>query len=137
VAYVGKASGRPNLVDRHLEHFIASIGCLYRIPAWARRSGLAWECFPQRPECASVLFSKERLLELVAEAFDYITSVDVYLAPFEGALLSILERNLIWTLKPFDNGSGTRTPPTTLMEIDHGEAAWIAQSNVSRVQLHR
>lgn len=128
ISYIGKAEGGPNLVQRQQEHFTDSIGCVNSIPAWARACGVPWACFFEKPEIASVLFSKPRLLDVVSEAFDYVTSFDVYLAPYEGVLLSTVEKNLIWDLKPLENSKGVKNAPDTRLVIRHSNARWLDAS---------
>lgn len=124
ISYVGKATGRPSLVGRNLQHFTAAIGCLYQIPEWARAGAKRWECRLGQPEVTAVLFTKPKLLALVAQAFDYVTGSRIYVTPF-GRDLEVVERNLIWDLRPLDNTSGTKSAPPSRVRLRHHDATWL------------
>lgn len=125
ISYIGKATGRPTIVQRQLQHFVSTVGGQNQIPEWARSCGTRWECALTSPQVIDILFDKTRMLELVGEAYDYILSFQIHIAlPPANADLHTLERNVIWELRPFDNTAGTKTPPSVRLPLRHHNAHW-------------
>lgn len=133
ISYVGKASGRPNLLQRQQDHYTNYIGGRYRIPGSYRSGKPDWEP-GQYPQNAEIILDYERFTELVGEAFQYVQHTTIYLAPLKDWAcedISVAEWNLLYDLKPTDTRRGTLSEPRQRIKIVHKNARWYT-SDVKR-----
>ncbi len=125
LAYIGKAGGSPNIIDRVQQHYHSYLGCFYDIPAYAGLDG-KWQAILDRPAVASTLFSEQRFVRLATAAFHYVNSFEFFVAPRDTDL-DVIERSLIWNLQPTDNTQGKKTPPAAPVSTVHKNAQWITR----------
>ena len=123
LAYIGKASGRPNIIARVKDHYHSYLGCAYDIPAYAGLDD-KWQAILDRPAVVSTLFSEQRFVRLATAAFHYVNSFEFFVAPRDTDL-DVIEHCLIWDLQPTDNTQGKKTPPAAPVSIVHHNAQWI------------
>ncbi len=129
ITYIGKASGRPDLIKRHLEHYRGYISGAYFIPAWALKSKTDWNVDPYNNEhVKSILFHRDKLCSFVAEAFDYTAHIQIFLArisPKHQAELHSIEKAMIYQEQPEENQRDKKSKPETEMQLHHrGETVW-------------
>ena len=117
-AYVGKASGAPDLWLRQYTHYVNYIGGLYLIPNLGEESnGYVWEPGPDK---VKTVFNRDQFHKTVDLAFDYVPKVEIHLCPLENAnAAKLIERELLWALDPLDTTRGTKTPPKDTHEFVH------------------
>ena len=125
LAYIGKASGSPNLIARVQHHYHEYLGCFYDIPEYAGLDD-KWQAKLDGPAVVGTLFSEQRFVRLATVAFQYVNSFEFFLAPRDTDL-DVIERNLIWDLQPTDNVLGKKTPPAAPLSIVHKDAQWITR----------
>lgn len=122
--YVGKATGRPTLWRRQMQHYSMSIGGMYFIPEDFRVSRVSWNPDPKLFEVRDVLLGEEKYLELVREAFRYTQTIEIHLCPIEAKLVADVERNLLHELTPDGTSWGTKSQPLNRLSIRHINAKW-------------
>lgn len=126
LSYVGKASGKPTMYARQLEHYARTVAGLYMIPHEFCENGTKWAVDWENPESVCVLLDEERFIKMVRNGFRLAAATNVYLAPYRGSDLAIIERNLLYTLQPTGTDKGTRSPPKIRADIRHsGVTSWI------------
>lgn len=126
LSYVGKASGKPTLYARQLQHYAYTVGGLYMIPREYRDERTKWAVDWKRPECVSVMLDEEQFIRVVRDGFRLAAATAVYLAPYRDGDLGVLEANLLYALQPTGTDRGTRYPPKTRLEVLHtGATLWI------------
>ena len=118
-AYVGKASGSPTLFQRHVQHYMGYIGGTYSIPGEYRRSGKPWALDVRDEAVVSTLLNKEQFVLLIEEAFEYTQKLKIFLACTPPESVSVIERNLLYQLRPTRTTWGTLTAPGQPLEISH------------------
>jgi hypothetical protein len=120
IAYVGKASGSPDLYQRQFQHYVSQIGGHYVIPtAYRSKKEKDWSCDRNNPEVLDIIFDKEKFIEIVSDGFSYINHLEIFLAPVSSNLVNIVERNLLFDLKPIRTKWGTKTEPSERIKIEH------------------
>jgi len=134
LCYVGKASGRPTLLERQQEHYANFIGGRYNIPAEFRKCEKEW--IPnQYPINARILLKEKEFIQLVHEAFAYIKNINIYLCPLGQTVpLKNLERNLLYVLQPSATKPGTKSPPPTRLQIQHKNARWATDDIIKQAK---
>jgi len=126
LSYIGRATGRPTLWKRHLQHYAFLVGGLYTIPKEFRRSDVAWIPDWTMEETAATLLSLEKFLNIVEEGFRYASACRIYLWPATpDANVRLIERNLLYDLKPTSTIWGTISEPVTRLNIRHRKPAWL------------
>lgn len=115
-AYVGKATGKPDLWLRQYQHYVNCIGGLSLVPAAVGRGEpYAWTPGYKNDGIPSAILDREVVRQTVDAAFDYASKVVIYLCPLETAeAAKIAERELLWALQPLDTDSGTKSPPPSV-----------------------
>ncbi len=95
LSYVGRATGRPSLWKRQMQHYASMVGGLYTIPKEFRADGKAWVPDWTKPETASTLLDRSKFAAVIEDAFRYAAACQVYLwvVP-SGTDVRIVERNL-------------------------------------------
>lgn len=107
VWYVGKTSGQPSLYKRQFHHYLSLIGGQYVIPQ-RQSNGEKWECTYEELD---ILLDKNRYMELVADSFEFVSCLYIYVAPLNNenkVPLRVVETNLLFDLNP----KGTWKPKT-------------------------
>lgn len=126
LSYVGKASGKPTLYARQLQHYAFTVGGLYMIPGELRKDRTKWAVDWAKPECVAVMLDEEQFIGVVRDGFRLAAASAVYLAPYRGDDLGVIESNLLYALQPTGTDRGTKYPPKTRVEIRHTKAtSWI------------
>lgn len=126
LSYIGRASGRPTLWKRHLQHYAFMVGGLYNIPKEFRRSDVAWIPDWTMEETAATPLSLEKFLNIVEEGFRFASACSSFLWPATpDANVRLIERNLLYDLKPTGTKVGTMSEPVTRLDIRHREPAWL------------
>lgn len=129
LSYVGKATGKPDLIQRHQQHYSNYIGGRYTIPARFRSVENDW--IPgQYPNNSNIVLDVERFVALVREAFEYTKHIKIYLAPkpgLNGQQLAVIERNLLYDLTPMGTIPGTKSEPKNRIKIIHKHATWCSE----------
>lgn len=120
IAYIGKASGAPSLFQRHVQHYMGYIGRTYSIPAEFRKSRTPWALDTSKPEVMRALLDKEQFLLVVADAYEYIKHLRIFFARVDAADTALLERQLLYMLKPIRTTWGTLSPLGESVEVQHG-----------------
>lgn len=128
VTYVGKAN---NLWYRQLEHYWFQLGSAYLLPGKYRECGNDWSLDLSRPEVLEILFDLANFQKLVAENFKYIHNLNIHLAPCEDN--TVIERNLIFQLKPIGNERGKKTKPLNEVSFVHQNARWTSNRGSERI----
>lgn len=120
-AYVGKASGAPDLWLRQYTHYVHYIGGLYLIPSVEVEAGAyAWEPGPGKTKTVEAVFNRALFHQIVDLAFDYVPRVAIHLCPVEtAAVAKLVERELLWALSPLDTTRGTKSPPEVAYKFVH------------------
>jgi len=127
ISYVGKASGRPDLWTRLWDHYCSLIGGRYQLPGSACFDGRAWEMAPDHRDVVEKVFDKSQFKRLVDDAFGYVERLRIFLCKLDNAApLKMIERQLLFELKPTDTKWGTTTPPIAFLKQVHESAGWAA-----------
>jgi hypothetical protein len=124
VCYIGKATGSPSLMMRHLQHYMFYMGACYSVPGWFRNSERDWSLDLKDQEVVSTIFNKEKLFPLISQSLDYANHLQVFLAKAPRDTVKDIERNLLYDLKPSGTKGGTLTPPRVSLQIGHKNAKW-------------
>ncbi len=124
--YVGRATGRPSLSWRQMQHYAYQISGLYDIPKKYRTSGDNWVPKRSQREVADVLLNQEKFRQLVGEGFRFADALSVYLyCARSGKDVRAIERNLLYDLRPTGTTWGTKTIPNLRLELQHQSATWL------------
>lgn len=134
IYYVGKATGRPSLFNRIQQHYALIVGGLYNVPAAFRLCKEEWIPDWRKYDTYTILTDIEKMKMLIEECFKYITACRVYLAKTSRDKVAILERNLLWDLRPCGTKWGTMTQPNPRLEIVHSNAKWLSDSIKSQIR---
>lgn len=127
LSYIGRATGRPTLWKRHLQHYAFLVGGLYTIPKEFRRSYKDWIPDWTKEEAAATILSVEKFLNVVEEGFRYAVACSIYLWPSKPDVdVRLIERNLLYDLQPTSTIWGTKSEPVTRLNIRHREPAWLS-----------
>ena len=128
VSYVGKAE--KDLWERQWVHYFYQIGGQAVIPESWREDKNAWGVNYDCPEMHEVVFTYDKFITVVADAFKYIKDSRIYLSPYcENT--GVLERNLLWDLQPKRTTRNTKSQPGTRLTIIHHNAVWATTSALS------
>lgn len=120
ISYVGRATGKPTLARRQMQHYAYTVSGLYSIPREFRRNRTEWIPDWTKPDVAGVLLDKEKYLELIDDAFRYSSIIDVYLfRALNGENVHALERILLYSLQPTGTKWGTLTKPNPELKLIH------------------
>lgn len=124
VAYVGKASGHPDLWRRNYTHFLNLIGGLSLIPTLDSDSyAYDWlpnpkEENPNKEEYFSTLLDQGRFTEIIGKAYRYSEMIMLHFCPLKSQEdAKLVERELLFALEPLDTDRGTKSPPDTPTNI--------------------
>jgi hypothetical protein len=121
ITYLGKASGSPDLVGRHVQHYRYYISGAYSIPAWAMKSNTSWDGdWNSNANVTRTLFDRELLSSFVREAFDYASRIRIYLTlilPNDLPHLALIENALIYGVQPEENMRGKQFKPQPTLTI--------------------
>ena len=138
--YVGKATGRPSLWTRQVQHYTFLIGGQDCIPSrWRAESRPGWvmgygkRTDPQTTQrTMSTLFDVESFVGVVRDGFRFAAAHRIYLANVaDSALVRKLEAKLLHQLRPSMTGSQEVDPHPDL-EIVHRGATWNVEPLRSR-----
>lgn len=126
LAYVGKAEGRPTLAARQRTHYVLTISGTYSIPTeFIKDREKGWAVNWEDSEVVEILIDCKRYLKIVSCGFDYVAACKVYLWPYRGDVsLKIIERNLLYDLRPTGTTMGTKSVPPQKVSIRHENALW-------------
>ncbi len=122
ICYVGRS--KSSLVARQREHYLHQLSMEYSLPASARESRQKWECYWQLPAVLATVLDKQKVVEHIKEAFEYVHGVEVYLAVLDAADVERVERQLLWELQPSGTRRGTGTAPSEHTPITHSGSDW-------------
>jgi hypothetical protein len=98
--YVGRASGRPGLMERQVRHYVGSVGLLYYVEPKLTQKGTPPVDFDKAVE---LLRNRAKFKERVDRVFEEMDSQLVYLAKCTKADAAVAESALIAEWKPRDN----------------------------------
>jgi hypothetical protein len=120
IAYVGKASGSPDLWLRQYQHYVHYIGGLYVIPDQDPTSNTySWEPGPTS-NVLDVVFDREKFKTVVTRAFDYVSHVRLRLCGLSTHdEAKTVERQLLRDLAPLDTTRGKLSAPANLLVLVH------------------
>lgn len=123
ITYIGKASGKPDLAKRQVDHFRYYISGAYFIPDWARKSKTPWNAdWVNNPEITETLTHKDKLCSFVDETFAYVSLFQIYLATVSGndvLILPSIEKSLIYEVQPVENMRGKLKKPNQQVQTRH------------------
>lgn len=119
VAYVGKASGHPDLWRRNYTHFVNLIGGLSLIPTLDSDSyAYDWLPNPNQEAYFATLLDQGRFTEIIGKAYQYSRMIMLHFCPLKSKEeAELAERELLFALEPLDTDRGTKTPPSTPTNI--------------------
>ena len=124
LGYVGRALGRPTLWRRQRQHYACMIGGLYTIPKEFRRCGRTW--VPDSAETVETMLDRVAFTTVVEEGFRYAEACDVYvwITP-PGFDPDVVERNLLYDLRPSGTDWGKNSIPAVRLKIGHRSPRWL------------
>lgn len=127
IAYVGRATGQPTLWQRQVQHYANAVGGLYTIPREYRTSGTEWVPDAARDEVTTCLLDASQFKSLVEEAYRYLQSWRVFLWATPPDLdPRVVERNLLFDLKPVRTTWGTKSLPAERLTLLHRAPHWLS-----------
>lgn len=134
LSYVGRATGRPTLEKRLQDHYANCVGGLYTIPKEFRRSGVAWIPDWNVEDTIATLLSLNKLLTIVEDGFRYASVCHIYLWPATPDTdVKLIERNLLYDLKPTGTIWGTKSVPANRINIRHRSPHWLCKEIRERI----
>jgi hypothetical protein len=119
VHYVGKATGSPSLWLRQCDHYIYQIGGRYLIPAEFTSNSKEWRCDFKDPEVIETLFDEIAFKKVVSDGFNYSKLIRIYFAKIDPGKVGVVERNLLYDLRPPYTKPGTKSEPKDRVKILH------------------
>lgn len=120
ITYIGKASGKPTLKKRMVEHYLNFVSARYTIPGKYRSSGVEWNLDLNSKVIMESLGQIGKLKGLVEEAYHYATNIELYLAPTDtNEGLDEIERSLIYHFQPTRNKRHKQKVPNVKLNIEH------------------
>jgi hypothetical protein len=126
LAYVGRATGRPTLWKRQMQHYAYMVGGLYMIPKEFRADGTAWVPDWTRLETARTLLDRPKFAAVIDDAFRYAAACQVYLWVVPpGTDVRIVERNLLYDFKPTSTDWGKGSSPGCRLTLCHRSPRWL------------
>ncbi|MFH1862521.1 MAG: hypothetical protein ABH878_06865, partial [bacterium] len=80
-------------------------------------------------EVIKTIRNEEKFIELVKDAFEFTKHIEIYLCPIEGNDMNVrlIERNLLFDLKPEGTIPGTKSEPSERCLIVHKNAKWASE----------
>ena len=132
ITYVGKSQS--SLIHRQLEHYRHYIGGLCSIPFYRKELNKSWvppeeSWVPSEKKCNYIkaITDIEKFKEIVCAGYNYAESIKIYFCtdpttdpPDPPLDLNLLERQLLYKIKPLLTYRGTATAPQEEYEFDHG-----------------
>lgn len=121
ILYVGKASGKPNLIERQIQHYMSYLGGLYYIPKEYTNKNQDW-IFDSKSEIVQKIITHlDRFCEIVKGGFNFVNDkkIMIYFCKQDSANIRKIERQLLYNLKPKLTKMGTKTKPKDEIEIIH------------------
>jgi len=107
------------------------LGGTYSIPKEFRKSKVEWVLDLKNNEVVSAIFELSKFKEVVEDGFEYVKNISIYFAPTPSDKTAIIERNLLYAIKPTRTSWGTKSKPEIEIEFSHTGAL----SNVEIQQL--
>lgn len=133
LSYVGRAGGSPSLFHRQRQHYANMVGGLYTIPKEYRSEDRDWKPDWSDPDVARVLLNPERFHKLVDDGFTYSKNCYIYLSTLNSlGDAKLIERQLLYDLKPTGTKWGVATPPSSPVLITHSNALWATETVISQ-----
>lgn len=117
--YIGKATGSPSLWLRQFHHYISLIGGLYTVPMQFTNNGADWVCDYNNDEVLGILFNEQKFKEVISYGFRYAAAIQIYLAKLSASKVNVVERNLLYYLKPSTTNWGTQSEPKERVRLIH------------------
>jgi len=126
LSYVGRATGRPTLWKRQMQHYASMVGGLYTIPKEFRADGTTWVPDWTKQETACTLLDRAKFAAVIDDAFRYAGACQVYLwAVPPGTDVRIVERNLLYDFQPTGTDWGKGFSPGTRLMLCHRAPIWL------------
>lgn len=135
LSYVGRAGGSPSLFQRQRQHYANMIGGLYTIPKEYRSEDHDWVPNWSDSDVADVLLNPHRFHKLVGDGFAYAEKCQIYLATLNSLdEAKLVERQLLYDLRPTGTKWGLSTPPSSSVSITHINALWASETVISQAR---
>lgn len=131
--YIGKATGSPSLWLRQFHHYISLIGGLYTVPMQFTNNGADWVCDYNNDEVLGILFNEQKFKEVISYGFRYAAAIQIYLGKLPASKASVVERNLLYYLKPSTTNWGTQSEPKERVRLIHSGTS--CPQTITRIHL--
>ena len=124
VTYVGKSE--TSVSARLIDHFRNFIGGRYSIPFYIRsgNSGSAkesWIFDLDKEEVVRTVVDKDKFIEIIKDGYKYMKSINLYYCILQKEITSpkLVERKLLFNIKPLYTKRGTKTDPDSNLQVVH------------------